>query len=106
METVAARYLQAAGLRLVTRNYHGRYGEIDLIAKDGNTLVFVEVRYRRSSRFGSAGASVDLRKQKKLVATAQTYLQQNKLDCPCRFDVIAIEGDTQDIHWIKGAFGA
>lgn len=106
MEEAAARYLQAAGLKLVARNYRSRRGEIDLIARDGGTLVFVEVRYRRSSRFGSAGASVDARKQQKLLATAHSYLQQKKLDCPCRFDVVAIEGDAQNIQWIKNAFGA
>jgi len=106
METAAARYLQAAGLTIAARNYRGRRGEIDLIARDGDTLVFVEVRYRRSSRFGSAGASVDARKQQKLLATAHGYLQQHKLDCPCRFDVIAIDGDMQNIQWIKDAFGA
>ncbi|WP_377517498.1 YraN family protein [Microbulbifer taiwanensis] len=109
MEEVAARHLRDAGLTLLTRNYRSRRGEIDLIARDGDTLVFVEVRYRRSSRFGSAGASVDARKQQKLLATAQSYLQQYRLDCPCRFDVFAIdgaaEGDTQNIQWLKDAFG-
>ncbi|SDZ93197.1 YraN family protein [Microbulbifer marinus] len=110
MEEAAARYLQAAGLTLIERNFRSRRGEIDLIARDEDTVVFAEVRYRRSDRFGSAGATVDARKQQKLLATAHSYLQQKKLDCPCRFDVIAIDGATdgegQNIQWIKNAFGA
>lgn len=106
MEEAAARHLQHAGLKLEARNYRCRRGEIDLIARDGDTLVFVEVRYRRNSRYGSAGATVDHRKQRKLLAAADNYLQQHKLDCPCRFDVVAIEGDAGNIQWITNAFGA
>lgn len=110
MEETAARYLQAAGLTLLERNYRGRRGEIDLIARDGDTVVFTEVRYRRSDRFGSAGATVDARKQQKLLTTAYSYLQRERLDCPCRFDVIAIDGapdgEGLTIQWIKNAFGA
>ncbi|SHE97804.1 putative endonuclease [Microbulbifer donghaiensis] len=110
MEEAAARYLQAAGLTLIERNYHSRRGEIDLIARDGDTVVFAEVRYRRSDRYGTASATVDGRKQQKLLATAYSYLQHKKLDCPCRFDVIAIDGardgEGQKIQWIKNAFGA
>lgn len=106
MEEAAARYLQRAGLSIERRNYRCRRGEIDLIARDGDTLVFVEVRYRRNNRYGSASATVDARKQSKLLATADSYLQHFKLECPCRFDVVAIEGDAQNIQWIRGAFGA
>ncbi|MBN8430780.1 YraN family protein [Microbulbifer salipaludis] len=110
MEAVAERHLKDAGLRIVERNFRGRFGEIDLIARDGRTLVFVEVRYRRSRRFGGAGVSVDFRKQRKLLATASGYLQYRKLDCPCRFDVITIEqsnsgGTSLNIDWIINAFG-
>ncbi|MFD1215319.1 MULTISPECIES: YraN family protein [Microbulbifer] len=110
MEDTAAQHLCAAGLTIVERNFSSRFGEIDLIARDGNTLVFVEVRFRRSNRFGGAGISVDQRKQRKLLATANSYLQYRKLDCPCRFDVIAIEqlGQAQEnlhIQWIANAFG-
>ncbi|WP_237057722.1 YraN family protein [Microbulbifer sediminum] len=104
MEARAAQFLQRAGLRIATRNFRSRRGEIDLVAWDGDTLVFVEVRFRRNSRFGSAGASVDRRKQTKLVSAAESYLQAHKLDCPCRFDVVAIEGDDGQIEWITGAF--
>ncbi|MBB5212175.1 YraN family protein [Microbulbifer hydrolyticus] len=109
MEAIAERHLTNAGLRIVERNFRGRFGEIDLIARDGGTLVFVEVRYRRNRRFGGAGVSVDFRKQRKLLTTANGYLQYRKIDCPCRFDVITIErGDHKeslDIDWIQNAFG-
>lgn len=109
MEGVAEQHLTNAGLRIVDRNFRGRFGEIDLIARDGGTLVFVEVRYRRNRSFGGAGVSVDFRKQRKLQATANGYLQHRKLDCPCRFDVITIERDSHreslKIDWIKNAFG-
>ena len=109
MEALAERHLISAGLRIVERNFRGRFGEIDLIARDGGTLIFVEVRYRRSRQFGGAGASVDFRKQRKLLATANGYLQYRKIDCPCRFDVITIEqekySETLAIDWIQNAFG-
>lgn len=112
MEAVAERHLTQAGLRIVERNFRGRFGEIDLIAREGTTLVFVEVRYRRNRSFGGASVSVDFRKQRKLLATANGYLQYRKLDCPCRFDVITIERSNQsnscdslNIDWIKSAFG-
>ena len=106
MEEAAARHLQAAGLRIAQRNYRCRRGEIDLIAWDGGTLVFVEVRFRRNDQFGSASSTVDRRKQDKLLATAENYLQRHKLDCPCRFDVVAIEGGPDNIQWIPHAFEA
>ncbi|MCO1333696.1 YraN family protein [Microbulbifer sp. OS29] len=106
MEDAAARYLKPAGLFLLERNYRSYYGEIDLIARESDTVVFVEVRFRRKSRFGGAAVSVDTRKQKKLLATANSYLQQHKLDCPCRFDVLAIDGNAHNIQWIKNAFEA
>ena len=109
MEAEAERHLTAAGLRIVERNFRGRFGEIDLIARDGNTLVFVEVRYRRNRLFGGAGISVDQRKQRKLLLTANGYLQVRRLDCPCRFDVITIEqgqrGEPLNLDWIQNAFG-
>ncbi|GAB2522434.1 YraN family protein [Microbulbifer agarilyticus] len=109
MEAQAERHLIAAGLRIVERNFRGRFGEIDLIARDGNTLVFVEVRYRRNRTFGGAGLSIDYRKQRKLLTTANGYLQLRRLDCPCRFDVVTIERGNGDgplnIDWIQNAFG-
>jgi len=76
-EATACDYLQRQGLKLVERNYLCKRGEIDLIMRDGQDTVFVEVRYRRSDRFGSSAESVDWRKQAKLLATAEHYLQQH-----------------------------
>ncbi len=102
----ALRFLERHGLRHVASNYRSRHGEIDLIMRDGDTLVFVEVRYRRSRRYGGAAASVDNRKIHRLVRTGQAYLQQHDLlHAPCRFDVVAFEGDEQ-IEWIQNAFEA
>lgn len=107
-ETLACDHLQKHGLQLIERNYHCRQGEIDLIMRDGNYTVFVEVRYRRNSSFGSAAESVDYRKQKKIISTASRYLQQhNKLaQQPARFDVVSMsaQGNDTNIDWIQDAF--
>lgn len=93
---------------LVTQNFHARTGEIDLITLDTpqNCLVFTEVRYRNTTHFGGALASVDARKQQKIIQTAQQFLQSHpkwqKYDC--RFDVVAFEGEQHD--WVKNAFDA
>lgn len=109
-ESVAERYLNGRGLATVRRNYSCRAGEIDLVMRDGDTFVFVEVRYRRSRGFGGAAASVTRGKQKKLVATARHYLLSlhRVTEPPCRFDVVALGGDPAkpDIDWIAGAFSA
>ena len=91
-------YLTGQNLRLVTRNYSCRAGEIDLIMKDGAQLVFVEVRYRTRLDFGSALESVTPAKQRKLIATAQYYLQRSGITPACRFDVVGMGQDRQ-IHW-------
>ncbi|WP_028448642.1 YraN family protein [Chitinibacter tainanensis] len=98
-ETQAAEFLQAQGLRIVARNWQCRQGEIDLIAFDGPMLVFIEVRMRRSTRFGGAAASITPAKQARWWASAQQYLQQLPQVPPCRFDAICIEGEA--LHWIK-----
>jgi len=109
-ETAACNYLQRQGLKLVERNYLCKRGEIDLIMRDGKNTVFVEVRYRRSDRFGSSAESVDWRKQAKLLATAEHYLQQHPkaAQSACRFDVVALttENTQQKIQWITDAFQA
>ncbi len=104
-ELDACRYLQERGLILYDRNYHCRGGEIDLIMVDDATLVFVEVRYRSSSRFGSGAESVNPRKQRRLINAAAHYLQSHPQQArrPARFDVIFMEAP-QQIHWIKDAF--
>ena len=93
----------------VSRNYRCRRGEIDLVMRDVRTLVFVEVRRRRSRRFGGGLESVDQRKQARLTAAAEHYLATHRVsvDCPCRFDVVAIDGPPRrtTIEWVRDAFG-
>ncbi len=107
-EQRARRYLCKQGLKPVTRNYRSPCGEIDLIMRERDTLVFVEVRYRSNEAFGLAAETVDWRKQQKLRRTAEHYLQSKKVghDQPCRFDVVAISGfDKQTtINWYPNAF--
>ena len=105
-EQTACAYLLAHGLILLERNYHSRRGEIDLILREADTLVFVEVRYRRQAGFGSAAESVNRNKQMRLSACARQYLQTQSHFNPtgCRFDVVAIDGPVQSITWIKDAF--
>jgi putative endonuclease len=106
-ENRALHYLQNRGLRCIRRNYRCRGGEIDLIMQDKDSLVFVEVRYRRQSRFGTAAESVDRRKQSRLVTCAQHYIQgsPNAADGPCRFDVVCVSGPESAVEWIQNAFG-
>ena len=107
-EDEALQYLQAQGLRLVTRNYRtpGRGGgEIDLIMQDQDTtLVFVEVRKRKSTRHGGAAASVGRVKQRRIVFAAQFYLLKLRSLPPCRFDVVEVTPD--GLAWLKAAFDA
>jgi putative endonuclease len=102
-EEIACRYLEGQGLRLLARNHRCRHGEIDLVMRDAETLVFVEVRYRRSQAFGGAAQSVDAHKQRRLVSAAGHYLQIHPTHLPCRFDVLAI-GAGDRIDWIRHAF--
>ncbi len=107
MESVARVFLERKGLRFVERNFRSRFGEIDLIMRDGEVLVFVEVRHRRSSRFGTAAETVDRRKQHKLIRTAEYYLHRHPAlaERPCRFDVIATSTPEGQIdRWIQEAF--
>ena len=103
-EAAAAQYLQQQGLRIVARNWRCRQGELDLIAREGDTLVFVEVRQRASAGFGGAAASISARKCSKLLAAAQTYLQTLPSIPPCRFDAICIDGPRME--WLKNCIDA
>lgn len=107
-EVMAKDYLLARGLRMLTHNYHCRYGEMDLIMQHGSQLVFIEVRYRRSLTHGGALHSVQHPKQQRLRRTAKHYLQRHAKTPPppCRFDVIAIGPrlDEQHLQWIQNAF--
>lgn len=107
-EARAAAYLQAHGLRIVARNYRAAGGEIDLIARHGAELVFVEVRSRRSAAFGSAAETVTAAKRRRIQLAAQQYLQglpQRALP-PCRFDIVSITGagDAAPLQWLQNAF--
>ncbi|MEO8847159.1 MAG: YraN family protein [Casimicrobiaceae bacterium] len=90
-ESLAAEYLRAQGLSIVARNVRNRFGEIDLIARDGETLVFVEVRLRRSAAFGGAAMSITPAKQAKLVAAARIYLSNLRREPACRFDAVLFD---------------
>jgi len=108
LETFAKTILEKEGCKIVALNFQCKLGEIDIIARDGSTLIFVEVRYRKHANFGGALASVDYKKQQKLIKTAQLYLIENKLtnNTSCRFDVFAIEGPVNrlEYNWLKNAF--
>ncbi|MGB4812977.1 MAG: YraN family protein [Methylophilaceae bacterium] len=105
-EQLAATYLLNHGLKLVTKNYHCLYGEIDLIMREAKTLIFIEVRLRSNGQFGSAAASITQQKQQKLLRTAQHYLQETG-DSLCRFDAILMDkADIQHIEWIRNAISA
>ncbi|HEY2629453.1 MAG TPA: YraN family protein, partial [Usitatibacter sp.] len=91
-EQAAENCLVRGGLEIVARNYRTRFGEIDLIARDGETLVFVEVRLRSSDRFGGAAASIDAHKRARIVSAARQYLSRLGRNPPCRFDVVTLDG--------------
>ena len=104
-ETLAAAFLARRGLAILARNYRCRGGEIDLVAREGATIVFVEVRYRSSRAFGGAGARVDARKQARILLAARHYLV-GRGDVACRCDVVALDAlDPARIEWIRDAFG-
>ena len=108
-EQLADKFLKRQGLAPVTRNFRCRLGEIDLIARDGDAIVFVEVRYRAFNRFSRAGLTVDIHKQRKLIRTAALFTAQRSkyANCVMRFDVVAIDADEhgkKTIDWIKDAF--
>ena len=110
-ERIAERFLIRHGLALVARNYHCRFGEIDLIMRQGESVVFVEVKLRKTrtgkADFGGAIASITPSKQAKLIATAQHYLSGMKHLPPCRFDAILLNGLTEnDVEWLPNAFEA
>ena len=102
-ENLVAEYLKTQGYEILEKNYRCRIGEIDLIAKEGETLVFVEVKYRRNDKMGDPKEAVDQKKQKKISMTASYYLMREcgRMDIPCRFDVAAVLGD--QIEVVKNA---
>jgi len=103
-EALAAQFLQAQGLRIVERNYRCRGGEIDLIATDGTTLVFVEVRLRSGTAFGGAAASITAAKRRRLAFAAKHYLGRLGREPPCRFDAILLDRLEPDrVEWLRDA---
>ena len=114
-EDACCAWLKRQGLKLLTRNYRSRRGELDLVMQDGGTVVFIEVRYRKNNLYGGAVASVTPSKQQKLRATAEQYLQQETRLQNGRFDVVAMtpatltgetarSGSAYTFNWIKNAF--
>jgi putative endonuclease len=107
-EEKALDYLKDKGFKLVTRNYSCHLGEIDLIMRDKEYLVFIEVRSRNSMSFGGGIASITYAKRQKIIKTTSHFLIKHKLQDkhPLRFDVISIDGKSGAITWLKDAFGA
>lgn len=106
-ERLARDYLRKQGLKPVTENWRCRQGEIDLIMREKKVLVFVEVRYRRNSLYGTPAATVGHSKQRRLILAASHYLQQLGNEPPCRFDVVAITAEPElRMEWIRNAFDA
>lgn len=108
-ESYAQQYLTEQGLTFIDKNFHSRQGEIDLIMRDGDTYVFVEVKYRKKSTFGGAISAVPISKQTKIKYSITFYLHQaglNEYNTPCRIDVVALVGDIEQPHvtWLKNAF--
>ena len=107
-EDLAVQYLKKRGFKVIERNYHCQWGEIDLIAREKNTLVFIEIKARSSSEYGLPQEAVDRFKQKKLIAVSRYYLAERHLteDIPALFDVVAIHltPSGPDIELIKDAF--
>lgn len=103
-EQRAAQYLEEQGYQILERNYRCRLGEIDLVARDGNYLVFVEVKYRMDERAGYGLESVDVKKQRRIVRAASWYLCEKHIreGQPCRFDVVSFFGE--ELTLIKDAF--
>ncbi|SHL98281.1 YraN family protein [Vreelandella subglaciescola] len=108
IEQIAARWLAERGLRLLGRNQHAKGGELDLVMQDGDTLVFVEVKHRETTRYGHPLETVTAQKQRRLVHAARVYLARQQLSCPCRFDVLAVIGTPPALtfEWVKAAFDA
>lgn len=109
-ESLALEYLLAQGLTLLTKNYHARCGEIDLIMQEADTIVFFEVRYRADNLYMNALETIDAKKCVRIINTSQRYLQAHRGASGkiCRFDVMIIHGsaDRPGIRWIKNAFQA
>ena len=109
-ESIACGYLSAGGVKIKQRNYRCRFGEIDIIAEHGDTLCFIEVRYRKNRAYGDSAESVTKHKRRKIFNSARYYLTRNAADNrrPCRFDIVSMHGnmDAPEINWCQNAFTA
>lgn len=107
-EDEAARFLEGRGLAILARNVRIGGGELDLVALDGKTLVFVEVKWRRDASRGAPAEAITPAKRRRLLSAARAWLAENprRGTRDVRFDVVAIEGATGTIEWIRGAFDA
>ena len=107
-EKLALDHLKAQGLKEITRNFRCRMGEVDLVMKDGDCLVFAEVRFRNQNRYTSAAGSVDRHKQRKIIRTAAAFLGRHPQysNCTVRFDVVGLDqtGNQTSLRWIRDAF--
>lgn len=104
-EKLAAEFLQRNGLQLLASNFKCRFGEVDLVLRDGDTMVFAEVRLRSHPGFGGASASITRAKQSRVARAAACYLQREHIDAPCRFDAVLLHRlDAAHIEWIRNAF--
>ena len=108
LEQVAAQWLRQQGLSLVTQNHAVKGGELDLIMRDGDILVFIEVKHRTTTRYGHPLETVTYQKQQRLVRAARLYIARDGLSSPCRFDILAITGKPPNLEfeWVKAAFDA
>ena len=108
VEQYALKFLKKNGLSIVTTNYHSRFGEIDIIAKDYQQLIIIEVRHRQHHHFGSSLESITLSKQRKIIQTTLYFLLENTeyQSWPIRFDVMASDQNQKQFQWIQGAFDA
>ncbi len=104
-ERDAERFLERQGVHVIARNYRRRFGEIDLIGRQGDVLVFVEVRKRSHRQFADGAESIDRRKQQRLLRTAEAYLQQQRWNGAARFDVIVLDARNR-IEWLQDAIQA
>ncbi len=102
-EQLACTYLLKQGLQVIEKNFNCRYGELDIIMRDQKTLVIVEVRFRKKTNYVSALESITAKKQSRIIASTEYYLQIKRINSAVRFDVITLSNDT-DINWIKNAF--
>lgn len=108
-ENAAAKLLKKKGYEILERNYRKKYGELDIIAKNGDLVVFVEVKLRATKAFGTAAEAVNFHKRQRIIRTANAYIMQKNLDCGCRFDVIEVYHKgliVTEINHIESAFYA